>query len=167
MVQKGLKRAPRWAKLGQDCSKCAPTKPQNHPRWLEDVTRWSQDGPSMAQDGLRCLSQAVFGFHLGPPRALPGFAFVLPSFCIRFAFALPSLCLHFAFALLSFCLRCAFASRMGESQKLSTKQEPTTIDANIQVGDRKRSGEAFEGLRSLRKSLLKSSHASEMCLALL
>ena len=49
----------------------------------------------------------------------------------------------------------------------STRQEPTTIDTNIQVGDRKRSGEAIEGLRSLRKSLLKSSHASEMPLALL
>ena len=110
LAQTGPKRAPRWGKLGQD----GPILFQmcQSPRIVQYGSKMSQDGPKMAsawpKDGLRCLSMAVFGFHLGPSRALPGFAFVLPSLCLRFAFALPSLCLRFAFALLSPCFRFAF-----------------------------------------------------------
>ena len=57
----------------------------------------SQDGPNMAQDGPRCLSRAVLGFHLWLSRAILGLTFALPLLCLRFAFVLPLLYLPFSF----------------------------------------------------------------------
>jgi hypothetical protein len=79
--------------------KLFPAKPQRRPRWLTDVPRRCQNGLSMAQDGLRCLSQAVFSLHIGPSRR----SLASPSFCIRCTFALFSLCFRFAFRLPLLC----------------------------------------------------------------
>ena len=79
---------------------------------------------------LKRRGRAVCLPHEEPVRL---FAFVLPSLCLRLPFALPSLCLRFAVALplllFSFPLLCLCLPN-GGSQKLSTNQEPTTIDTN-------------------------------------
>ena len=109
---------PRWAKI-------APTLLQQSPKIAQDRPKMSQDGPNRAQDSPRCLCRAVLGFHLWLSRALPGFAFALLLHCLCFALPFP------------------FPFEWGGSPKLSTKQEPTTIDTNAQVDDRKHVGEAW------------------------
>ena len=86
---------PRWAKIALELPWHSPEIAQDGTKMFEDGPLKAKDGLDMAQDGPTCLPWAVLSFHLGPSRALPGFAFALHSLCLRFAFALPLLCLCF------------------------------------------------------------------------
>ena len=73
------------------------------------VPRWPRHGSAWSKNVQDICLEAVLGFRLWLSQALPGFASVLPSLCLRVAFALPSLCLCFAFALFLYCLCFAFS----------------------------------------------------------
>ena len=142
--------ASRWPKIAQAGPKGSQDNPrcsklgQSWPRLLQISTHESLNSPNMAQ---RCPKMVPRWSKMAVSGCL-GFDSGAPWLCLRFAFALPSrcLCLCFAFALLLYCLCFAFPFpfpfEWGVSPKLSTKQEPTTIDTNTQVDDRKHVGEA-------------------------
>ena len=84
----------------------------------------AQDGPDMAQDGPRCLSGAVLGFHLGLSRVLPGFAFALSLLCLCLRSAFVS---AFASSLLCLCLPnggapLAILSKMGDPRQSKNEE---------------------------------------------
>ena len=83
------------------------------------------DRPKMSQDGPRC-SQEGSKIHMdGPKKRQNGSKMVQDGSKI-----VPD------------ASKISSSSQMGGAPKLSTKQEPTTIDTNTQVDDRKHVGEA-------------------------
>ena len=150
LLQMCSNKAPESSKMARRCHKMVPRWPQHGPRWSKMFVSGCLWFSSWASSGTPwlCLRSA----------------FVLHSLCFRVAFALPSLCLRFAFVLPSLCL---CLPNGGVPEVIYQTRADNDRCEHTSWRYRKRSGGAFEGLRRLRKSLLKSSHASEMCLALL